>query len=213
MRRDSPRNVRRVSSRARSRHTARFCRRPDLAVSRARPVPSWHSRTSVERSILTLSSSSDDLFDVTHEDWMKHALAEAARGGELGEVPVGALVVVGDRAVGRGFNQPISAVDPTAHAEVVALREAARTIGNYRLTGATLYVTVEPCMMCVGAMVHARVGLVVYGAPEPKAGALASAMRAHETPALNHRLDVIGGVLEEECRAMMQAFFRAARER
>ncbi len=111
---------------------------------------------------------------------MALAIAQAARGRDAGEVPVGAVVVLDGRVVGAGFNQPISSVDPTAHAEVVALRAAAKEVGNYRLTGATLYVTVEPCLMCVGAMVHARVGLVVFGAPEPKAGALVSMTRAHE---------------------------------
>lgn len=148
-----------------------------------------------------------------NETLMREALAEAARGRDLGEVPVGAVVVVDGRVVGRGCNQPISSTDPTAHAEIVALRDAARTVGNYRLTGATLYVTVEPCLMCVGAMVHARIGLVVYGTPEPKAGALVSTTRAHELPSLNHRIAVEGGVLEAECREMMQAFFRAARGR
>lgn len=142
---------------------------------------------------------------------MRQALAEAGRARRLGEVPVGAVVVVDARVVGAGCNQPISAIDPTAHAEVNALREAARNVGNYRLTGATLYVTIEPCLMCVGAMIHARIGLVVYGAPEPRAGALASSIRAHETPGLNHRLDVVSGVLDAECRAIMQEFFKERR--
>ena len=142
---------------------------------------------------------------------MRLALAEAERARDAGEVPVGAVVVFEDRVIGAGFNQPISAVDPTAHAEVVALRAAARTLGNYRLTGSRLYVTVEPCLMCVGAMIHARIAHVVFGAPEPKAGALMSACRAHETPGLNHRLQVTGGVLEEECRMVMREFFEERR--
>ncbi len=146
-----------------------------------------------------------------HEAWMGLALEQAALGRAAGEVPVGAVVVFEDRAIGAGFNQPISTVDPTAHAEIVALRAAARAVGNYRLTGATLYVTVEPCLMCVGAMVHARIGLVVFGAPEPKAGALVSAASVHELPGLNHRLAVMGGVREEECRVTMQEFFRERR--
>lgn len=146
-----------------------------------------------------------------HARFMRLALAEAQRAQESGEVPVGAVVVLDGRVIGTGFNQPISSGDPTAHAEIVALRAAARELGNYRLTGSALYVTIEPCLMCVGAMVHARVGLVVFGAPEPRAGALCSATRAHETPGLNHKLSVLGGVLEEECRAAMQAFFRARR--
>ena len=142
---------------------------------------------------------------------MRAALAEAAKAREAGEVPVGAVVVLDDAIIGTGFNQPITSHDPTAHAEVVAIRAAARAAGNYRLTGATLYVTVEPCLMCVGAMVHARIGLLVYGAPEPKAGAIQSMTRAHELPGLNHRLEVIGGVLESESRELLQAFFQSRR--
>lgn len=146
-----------------------------------------------------------------HEALMREALALAHTAAAAGEVPVGAVVAVDGVVVGRGHNQPIAAHDPTAHAEIVALREAARAVGNYRLTGASLVVTVEPCLMCVGAMVHARVATVVYGAPEPKAGALGSTIAAHELPSLNHRLQAVGGVLEAECREVMQAFFRARR--
>jgi|SRR5688572_10369444 len=142
---------------------------------------------------------------------MSLALDEARKAHEAGEVPVGAVVLLDGEVVGTGFNQPISAHDPTAHAEIVALRAAAARVGNYRLTGGTLYVTVEPCLMCVGAMVHARIGLVVYGAAEPKAGAVVSMTRAHELPNLNHRLQVLGGVLEGECRDMMQGFFKSRR--
>ena len=138
---------------------------------------------------------------------MRAALDLARRAQERGEVPVGAVVVLDDAIVGEGFNQPIAAHDPTAHAEIVALRDAARRISNYRLTGATLYVTIEPCQMCVGALVHARVARIVYGAREPKAGAIESAMRAHEHPSLNHRLVAVGGVLEDECREVIQGFF------
>ena len=142
---------------------------------------------------------------------MRAALEEARRGLALGEVPIGAVLVAGDAIVARACNQPISAVDPTAHAEMLVLREAAQSAGNYRLTGATVYVTVEPCLMCVGALVHARVREVVYGAAEPKTGALASAVRGLDLAGLNHRFTVTGGVLEEECRALMQAFFRERR--
>ena len=142
---------------------------------------------------------------------MDLALIEARKAAAAGEVPVGAVVVIDERVVGAGFNQPISAHDPTAHAEVVAMREAAQAMGNYRLTGATLYVTVEPCMMCVGAMVHARIELVVFGTTEPKAGSMTSQQRAHELPWLNHRLEVEGGVREDECRAVMQEFFKIRR--
>ncbi len=148
-----------------------------------------------------------------YEPLMRAALAEAARARDAGEVPVGAAVAIDGEIVGRGFNQPIGARDPTAHAEIVALREAARRVGNYRLTGATLCVTIEPCLMCVGAMVHARIGTLVYGAPEPKTGAIVSTCQAHENPFLNHQFEVVSGVLEEECRAIVQEFFRAKRGR
>lgn len=138
---------------------------------------------------------------------MQEALEQARLGAAAGEVPVGAVLVVHDRVVSRAFNQPIGAVDPTAHAEVLVLREAARALGNYRLTDAVVYVTVEPCLMCVGALVHARVREVVYGATEPKTGALVSAVRALDHPGLNHRFAVTGGVLEDECRAAIQKFF------
>jgi tRNA(adenine34) deaminase len=146
-----------------------------------------------------------------YESLMREALAEARRARESSEVPVGAVVAIGGEIVGRGFNQPIAAGDPTAHAEIVAIREAARRIGNYRLPGATLCVTIEPCLMCVGAIVHARIGTVVYGAAEPKSGALVSTARAGELPGLNHRFDVVGGLCEDECRALVQAFFRERR--
>jgi tRNA(adenine34) deaminase len=151
------------------------------------------------------------LTPLTHEEGMRLALAEADKASAAGEVPVGAVVVLDGAIVGAGFNQPISSTDPTAHAEIVALRAAARAVGNYRLTNSTVYVTVEPCLMCVGAMIHARVKEVVFGATEPRAGALVSALRAHETPGLNHRLAVQGGMLEEECRRVMQTFFEARR--
>ena len=142
---------------------------------------------------------------------MTAALEQARLGLAAGEVPIGALLVVGDAVVASAFNQPITAKDPTAHAEVVVLREAARVVGNYRLTDATVYVTVEPCLMCVGALVHARVREVVYGAAEPKTGALVSTLKALESPGLNHRFLVTAGVLEEECRSIIQQFFRQKR--
>jgi tRNA(adenine34) deaminase len=147
-----------------------------------------------------------------HEVFMREALALAEEGWRAGEVPVGAVVVEGGTVVGRGFNRPIGARDPTAHAEVIALRNAAAAMGNYRLTGATLYVTVEPCVMCVGAMMHARVGTLVFGATEPKAGAVESTQRAHEHPALNHRLVVVSGVLARECGDLLRRFFKERRE-
>jgi tRNA(adenine34) deaminase len=147
------------------------------------------------------------------ETFMRAALELAAEAHRRGEVPVGAVVALDGTVIGSGFNQPISAHDPTAHAEIVAMRAAAQHLGNYRLTGADLYVTIEPCQMCVGAMVHARIARVIYGATEPKAGAIESAMRAHEHPALNHRLQAVGGLLEDECRAMIQQFFEQRRGR
>ena len=128
-----------------------------------------------------------------------------------GEVPIGAVAVLDGRVVGTGFNRPISAIDPTAHAEILALREAATSLGNYRLTGVDLYVTLEPCLMCVGALVHARVKTVIFGAREPRTGALVSSTRALDIPSLNHRFEVVEGVLEEECRDLVQAFFRSRR--
>ena len=148
---------------------------------------------------------------MVHDDFMRLALAQAAQARDAGEVPVGAVVVLDGAVVGTGFNQPITATDPTAHAEVVAMRAAAAALKNYRLTGATIYVTVEPCLMCVGAMVHARIGTVVFGATEPRSGAIVSMTSAHELPGLNHRVTAIGGVLEDECRAIMQEFFKERR--
>jgi tRNA(adenine34) deaminase len=147
-----------------------------------------------------------------HETFMRAALAQARLAALAGEVPVGAVVVIAGEVVGEGLNQPIASRDPTAHAEIVAIRAAAARVGNYRLTGATLYVTVEPCLMCVGAMVHARVATVVFGTPEPKAGAVASTLAAHELPSLNHRMAAVGGVLADECREVIQAFFRERRQ-
>jgi tRNA(adenine34) deaminase len=148
---------------------------------------------------------------VTHEEFMRRALDRAAEAASAGEVPVGAVVVLDGRVIGEGFNRPIASNDPTAHAEIVALRAAAQAIGNYRLTGATLYVTVEPCLMCVGAMIHARIGLIVFGATEPKAGALQSMTKVHELDGLNHRLSAMGGVLADESRQLLQQFFQARR--
>jgi tRNA(adenine34) deaminase len=144
-------------------------------------------------------------------DLMRAALHEARRAGDAGEVPIGAVVAIGDGIVGRGFNQPMSSCDPTAHAEIVAIRDAARALGNYRLTGATLCVTIEPCLMCVGALVHARIGTLVFGAAEPRTGAVASTVRGGELPGHNHRFEIVSGVRDDECRALLQAFFKARR--
>lgn len=144
---------------------------------------------------------------------MRAALEQARLARAAGEVPIGAVAVTGNEIIARAFNQPISANDPTAHAEVLVLRDAARALGNYRLTEVTIYVTLEPCLMCVGALVHARVREVVYGAPEPKTGALVSTTRALESAGLNHRFMVTAGVLEAECRELIQEFFRDRRWR
>jgi tRNA(adenine34) deaminase len=145
------------------------------------------------------------------DDLMAEALVEARRARDISEVPIGAVVSLGGQIVGRGFNQPIHGIDPTAHAEIKAMRDAAARVGNYRLTGAMLCVTIEPCLMCVGAMVHARIGRLVYGAAEPKSGAIISTVRAGELPGLNHRFEVVSGIRDEECRGLMVEFFRERR--
>jgi tRNA(adenine34) deaminase len=149
---------------------------------------------------------------VPFDDLMSAALEQARRARDAGEVPIGAVVALGGEIVGRGFNQPITSGDPTAHAEIIAIREAAARVGNYRLTGATLCVTIEPCLMCVGALVHARIATLVYGAAEPRTGAVVSTVRGGELPGHNHRFEVVGGVLDEQCRSLMQEFFIERRE-
>ena len=143
--------------------------------------------------------------------FMEHALALAQRAQAQGEVPVGAVVVQAGAVIGEGWNQPIGRNDPTAHAEIVALRAAAAHVGNYRLADAVLYVTLEPCAMCAGAIVHARLARVVYGAADPKAGAAGSVLDVLRHPALNHAVQVEAGLLAERCGTMLQAFFRARR--
>ncbi len=145
------------------------------------------------------------------ELWMEEALREAQRALALGEVPVGAVVVREGRVIGRGWNQPISANDPTAHAEVLALREAARAIANYRLLDCDLYVTLEPCAMCAGAITHARIRRLIYGADDTKAGAVHSVMQVVNHPRLNHRAEVTSGVLASRCMDLLQTFFRERR--
>ena len=145
------------------------------------------------------------------ERWIREALVEAARAVAAGEVPVGAVVVVGDTLVGRAHNSPVGSMDPTAHAEVLALRNAARRVANYRLPGATLYVTLEPCAMCCGAALQARIARVVYGARDPKAGAVESVHRLLDDPRLNHRVAAVGGVLADESAALLREFFETRR--
>jgi tRNA(adenine34) deaminase len=147
----------------------------------------------------------------THLEFMEAALEQARAAAERGEVPVGALVAVDGRIVARAGNRTIAACDPTAHAEIVALREAASAVGNHRLLGATLYVTIEPCAMCAGAMVQARIARLVYGANDAKAGAVHSCLSVLDHPQLNHRVNVIAGVLAEEAVSLLRAFFAAKR--
>jgi len=142
---------------------------------------------------------------------MRAALAEARVGLAAGEVPVGAVVVLDDVIIAQAHNAPIAHGDPTAHAEVLALREAARKVGNYRLPRATLYATLEPCVMCCGAVIHARIARIVYGAADPKAGAVASRYRLLDDGRSNHRVDSLGGVLEAECGALLKEFFDTRR--
>ncbi|MDX2458183.1 MAG: tRNA adenosine(34) deaminase TadA [Gammaproteobacteria bacterium] len=148
---------------------------------------------------------------MTDPDWMRAALMLAERAAASGEVPVGAVLVQGELLLAEGWNQPIAAHDPTAHAEVMALRAAGQSLGNYRLADTTLYVTLEPCLMCVGAIVHARVARLVFGAFDPKSGAVTSCMRGFEVPGLNHRVESSGGVSADECGEMLKEFFRNRR--
>jgi len=148
---------------------------------------------------------------VTDETFMRRALELARRGGESGEVPVGAVVVLGDEIVGEGFNSPVSLRDPTAHAEMRALRAAAQRLGNYRLAGSAIYVTLEPCAMCAGAIMHARVERVVFGAADPKTGACGGVIDLFSERRLNHHAAVRGGVLAAECGELLKEFFQARR--
>ncbi len=150
---------------------------------------------------------------MSDELWMEEALREAARAEAAGEVPVGAVVVYGGGIIARGYNHNLLGPDPTAHAEIVALREAAAAVGNHRLLGCELFVTLEPCAMCAGAMVHARLSRLVYGADDPKAGAVHSVMQVLNHPRLNHHMDVTAGVLAGRSAALLQTFFRTQREK
>jgi len=142
---------------------------------------------------------------------MRQAIEQARMALHIGEVPVGAVLVADGQVVGHGFNQPIHHLDPTAHAEIVAVRKAAHVLGNYRLGGTTLYVTIEPCLMCVGALVNARVSSIVYGIPEPKSGAVQSILTVEEL-AVNHKFNVVTGILEAECRKLLVDFFKFRRD-
>ncbi|MGD1021384.1 MAG: tRNA adenosine(34) deaminase TadA [Candidatus Sulfotelmatobacter sp.] len=151
-----------------------------------------------------MTTSDDEL-------WMEEALRSAQRALEAGEVPVGAVVVCEGRIVGRGWNRNIGDFDPTAHAEIVALREAGATVGNHRLSDCELFVTIEPCAMCAGAVVHSRIKRLVYGADDPKAGAVQSVVRVLNHPQLNHNVEVRSGVLAGRCAELLQAFFKNRR--
>jgi len=160
----------------------------------------------------TVPTTSDASAPDSDIHWMQLALELADHAAEIGEVPVGAVLVKEGHVIGRGYNQPISSSDPTGHAEIVALRQAAQQQGNYRLPGATLYVTVEPCAMCAGAIVHARVERVVFGTAEPKAGAVCSHLQLFDQAQLNHRVAWQGGVMADEAKAQIQSFFARRRE-
>lgn len=157
------------------------------------------------------TTSDKQLTTEPDELWMEEALRAAQRALEAGEVPVGAVVVCEGRILGRGWNRNIGDCDPTAHAEIVALREAAAAVGNHRLAGCDLFVTIEPCPMCAGALVHARIKRLVYGADDPKAGAVQSVLQVLNHPRLNHQMEVRGGVLAGRCADLLQTFFKNRR--
>ena len=151
--------------------------------------------------------------DINDQAFMREALMQAQQAYARHEVPVGAVVVKAGKIIGRGFNQPISGSDPTAHAEIMALREAARVTGNYRLPGCALYVTLEPCVMCAGAIMHARIARVIFGAPDPKTGACGSVTNVFAEEKLNHHTTVTGGILAEECGILLKDFFAVRRNK
>ena len=153
----------------------------------------------------------DDHCEETDHRWMRHALRLAGRAAQAGEVPVGAVVVRDGECLGEGWNQPLATSDPSGHAEIIALRNAGRHINNYRILNSTLYVTLEPCIMCAGALIHARVARVVFGASDPKSGALGTVWNVPALPGLNHHYAVQGGVLAEISARLLQAFFRIRR--
>ena len=176
-----------------------------LWISTARKWIALSDSCSVTQPMTTKNYTASDL------EWMSKALQLAKKAGEAGEVPVGAVLVKDGVCVGEGWNQPIGCSDPTAHAEINAIRAAAESLKNYRLPGTTLYVTIEPCTMCIGAILHARVGRLVYGAEEPRAGAVVSQLKLPECSHYNHRLDVVGGVMADRCGSLISDFFRAKR--
>lgn len=158
------------------------------------------------------SAGEDIIFSAADTQWMTYALQLAAKGEAIGEVPVGAVIVQDDKILGEGFNQPISSHDPTAHAEIIALRQAASQVQNYRLVGSTIYVTLEPCTMCVGALVHARIARLVFGTTETKAGAVVSKSQLLDNDYFNHRVDYVGGLMAQQCQHQLSDFFATRRE-
>lgn len=158
------------------------------------------------------SPAEDINFSAKDAQWMTYALQLAAKGEAIGEVPVGAVIVQDEKIVGEGFNQPITGYDPTAHAEIIALRQAAKQMKNYRLIGSTIYVTLEPCTMCVGALVHARIARLVFGTTEPKAGAVVSKSRLLDNDYFNHKVDYCGGLMAQQCQHQLSNFFAVRRE-
>lgn len=158
------------------------------------------------------SAGEDIIFSAEDTLWMTYALQLAAKGEAIGEVPVGAVIVQDDKIIGEGFNQPISSHDPTAHAEIIALRQAAAQVKNYRLVGSTIYVTLEPCTMCVGALVHARIARLVFGTTETKAGAVVSKSQLLDNDYFNHRVDYSGGLMAQQCQHQLSNFFAMRRE-
>ncbi len=148
---------------------------------------------------------------MSDKNWMQHALLLANRAEKQDEVPVGAVIVLNDQIIGEGWNQPVTSNDPTAHAEIMALREAGKKIGNYRLLNASMYVTLEPCAMCASAIVHARLTKLVYAVEDPKTGACGSVFNILQTDELNHRVEVKRGILADECQSLIQTFFKKKR--
>ncbi len=163
------------------------------------------------RALRSGSTQRNLLMAGSDELWMEEALREAQHALARGEVPVGAVVVCDGRVVGRGCNRPITEADPTAHAEIIALREAGRTLQNYRLSDCEMFVTIEPCAMCAGAIIHARIKRLIYGADDPKAGAVRSALQVLNHPKLNFQVEVVGGVLAARSADLLQSFFRSRR--
>ncbi len=149
----------------------------------------------------------------TDQFWMSAAIELAKQAGERGEVPIGAVLILEDKIIGKGRNQSVELNDPTAHAEIQALREGGSKIGNYRLNGSKIYVTIEPCTMCVGALVHARIAKLIFGAKEPKSGAALSANDILRQNSFNHRFKILEGILEDECSELMRNFFKARRNK